>query len=373
MKKFGLITVFCLFVALSASGQEGAKIVRAVGSGANRDAALDNAKRNAVEQGLGTVVAGETLVQNYQLVEDIIISRANGYLKTYREISCIDEGDCFVVEIEAEVTQIFDEIVKDQAAIDLLLQWMNKPRLMIVIEEDNCGQESSACATELARKLAGWHFDLVSHQQMEQIILKEKQTYAEITSNPQAIALLAEEIGAELILAGQAHASQVQDVPYLQEAGMKSVRAEFSAQIIQTSDAAILASYNTNKPSVHISQFTAGVQAFSKCASEMADSLVLYLLKHGSEELTSCRTINLTINGICFKDFNAVKQKLAEVGGVLSIHQRSFKDSEGKLAVECKASSEALATELNGLWVEGGRLHVREVVGNMITLDYQKE
>ena len=39
-----------------------------------RDQAIDDALRNAVEQGLGTFVQSSTLVENYQLVSDNILT-----------------------------------------------------------------------------------------------------------------------------------------------------------------------------------------------------------------------------------------------------------------------------------------------------------
>ena len=48
------------------------------GMAMTRDAALSAAKRDAVEKGVGVVVASETLVKNFQVVEDRILSKAKG-------------------------------------------------------------------------------------------------------------------------------------------------------------------------------------------------------------------------------------------------------------------------------------------------------
>ena len=69
-----------------------------------RDKALADAFRKAVEQAIGAMVSSETVVENYQLISDKILTRARGFVKTYNVISEgeIEEG-LYQVEIEAQV------------------------------------------------------------------------------------------------------------------------------------------------------------------------------------------------------------------------------------------------------------------------------
>jgi hypothetical protein len=53
------------------------------GTGLDRGAALDAAKRNAVEQALGVALESETEVLNSRLVKDAIRTRASGYISKY--------------------------------------------------------------------------------------------------------------------------------------------------------------------------------------------------------------------------------------------------------------------------------------------------
>ena len=58
--------------------------VEAVGEAANRDAALQKALRNAVEQVLGTIVVGETAVKDLERVKSRIFAGAQGLVDEYR-------------------------------------------------------------------------------------------------------------------------------------------------------------------------------------------------------------------------------------------------------------------------------------------------
>jgi hypothetical protein len=49
--------------------------------GRARDDAIDDAMRNALEEAMGTLVQSETLVENFQLVEDNIFSKTSGYIQ----------------------------------------------------------------------------------------------------------------------------------------------------------------------------------------------------------------------------------------------------------------------------------------------------
>jgi len=365
------ILVFSIILIISSAAVTGesVKVVTAQGEAKTKSLALEQAKRSAVEQGLGTVITSETLTKNFKLFSDIILSRANGFIKSYTELSCVKEQGNFIVIIEAEVTQIFDEILKDQAALDLLMQWMDKPRVMIIVDEDNSGEKSQACETELAKKLKQWRFDLVSRQQVE-AIRAGKHIKAQLAGDTQTAASIANDVGAELLLLGQAHAAEARELDIFEGTGMKSVQAVFSAQIVNAADARILASYTTTDASMHISAVTAGVKALTKTAAEMADSLVAYLLRNASEEQVNEKTITLTIKNVEFREFSILKKSLSDIDNVSRVHLRSFKPSTGELAVEFMGKSEDLAVELDGFQISSGKFSVEEVAGNIVIINF---
>ena len=68
--------------AMQATGDMG--VVESSGEAGNRDAALQKALRGAVEQVLGTIVVGETAVQNLEKVKSKIFSGADGLVEEYR-------------------------------------------------------------------------------------------------------------------------------------------------------------------------------------------------------------------------------------------------------------------------------------------------
>ena len=365
VKKISAVIFLMLFYCVSYA-QESSRTVTAIGQGKTKDIAIDQAKRAAVESSLGTVVSGQTITKNMQLANDVILSRANGFLKNYREMSIKHQGGLFIVEIEAEVTQIFDEIMKDQAAIDLLLAWMDKPRMMILVNEQNNSEETEACETELARKLSEWHLDLVSKRTLNPELLSESAS----SETVKRIALSAYREGAELLLIGQALAEKKEGIQYLEGTGMKSVQADFSAQIVDASAGKILASYTTHAAAVHVSEITAGMESLTKCSAMMADSLIAAMLKWSSSEQLSARQIIVEVRDAGYSDFNKLKKKLYDTGGVSTVSQRSFSAQNGVLVVDYYGKPEDFAVELDGLQIDSGNFYVEELHGEGVVLEF---
>jgi len=362
-----LITL--LIFAAAGWCQSAVKLVTASGQGNSGIQALEQAKRSAVEQALGTVVSSETLSKNYQMASDRILSRANGFLKNYRELSCSESKGVFSVTIEAEVTAIFSEILRDQAAIDLILSWMNKPRWMIIVEENNCGQRTEACETEISRKLSKWRFDLSSKRRLNPELLNKLSTADGLSQ----VSLSAYREGAELLLIGKATTVAKPEVGYLEGTGMKSVQADFTAQIVEAQSGRIYASYTTHAPAVHISEITAGVDALTKAAGEMADSLVAAVLQWGSSAQISARVLEIGVLEADFTTFNTLKKNLHDFSGVEGVRQRNFSGGEGTLEVDYAGTIEDLAVQLDGYTIIGGSFAVQELSGNMVKVKFMRK
>lgn len=323
--------------------------VTAQGEGRTMSQALDQAKRNAVEQGLGSVISSETITKNFQLASDRIFSRADGFVKNFKQISSsTTEDGYYVIEIEAVVTDMLDEIMKDQMAIDLLLQWMEMPRFMILIDENNLGEKSFAAETELARRLTERHFDLVARSQVD-AIRNKRTALAALEGDLNAAAQIALDFGAEMLVIGKAETHEGGGSVYMEGTGMKSATSDFSAQIISASDARILASYTSQASGMQVSLPSSGVAALKNSAQMMADSLVAFLLKSGSRKQVNTRSITLLLNGVGFRDIKNITQSLEELPEVSAVYQRSFKSPNAELAIEIFGSAMDLAMVVDGM------------------------
>jgi hypothetical protein len=85
-----------------------------------RDEALRDAKKKAIEQGVGAVLASETEVENFQVVSDRILTKSKGAIKNYKILreGAVDNG----VNYEVVISAVVDD--------DLLNQSMESFRIM---------------------------------------------------------------------------------------------------------------------------------------------------------------------------------------------------------------------------------------------------
>ncbi|NOZ03063.1 MAG: hypothetical protein GXO92_00440 [FCB group bacterium] len=339
------VLLFSLLSVTPAIGQNQTIVVEGVGT--TYDAALSDAKRNAVERGIGVIIASETLVKNARVAEDRILSKANGFVKTYRELSSNQGPDgLWTVKISAVVTEILDEVVKDQAALDLLLAWLRHPRFMVMIDEQNVDDPTTTIAeTEIGRIMGEKGFKIVSPTQTR--ALKERNVnLAEIQGDPLLAGALAAEFGAEYIVLGNARSVALTN-PLL--GSRFSGQANLTAQVIRADNAEILAQETFHGKATHVDPITAGMYALKNAAADLSNYLLSETVRRWSLEQSNVRTLTLRISGVTYRSRKQIIEFLRnEVEGVRTVDQRGFAAGLVTLAVQFTGSNEDLGTILDG-------------------------
>lgn len=114
-----------------------------------REKAMDEAKRAAIEQAVGTMVESRTVVEDFQVVKDQILSRTAGYLKN---LSILEEkkSDLGTYEITIQAEVEIADLVNDLDRFNKILGWQKNPRIAIVIEPSLANDYQAA-----AQKTAG--------------------------------------------------------------------------------------------------------------------------------------------------------------------------------------------------------------------------
>ncbi len=104
--------------------------VEVMGVGSNRDAAIQDAKRTAVAQVIGEYVGSSSLVENYALVSDRILSSAGGFVSDVQVLEETPFGYEVRVRIRATVTA--EALEADVNKIAVLTAQRGNPRFMVV-------------------------------------------------------------------------------------------------------------------------------------------------------------------------------------------------------------------------------------------------
>ncbi len=117
---------------------EGVGVIESGNKASARDQAIRDGLRIAVEQAVGTLVASETLVQNYEVLRDQIYSKTQGYIQDYAIIDEKEEGTLYRVTVKAQVAQ--GNLQEDLLALGMLMQRKQMPRIMLMVAEQNVGR-----------------------------------------------------------------------------------------------------------------------------------------------------------------------------------------------------------------------------------------
>src|SRR4030043_2466010 len=147
-KKFTMscVALFLLAWSIGASGQE-VQVVTSKGEGwfegndalIGKDRAVRDALAKAVEQAVGTMVLAETRVQNFQLRNDALYTKTDGFVQNYKIIN--ENAGKNVYEVTIQATVSTGSITDKLDALGLLIDQVGKPRIMILIPEQNIGKQ----------------------------------------------------------------------------------------------------------------------------------------------------------------------------------------------------------------------------------------
>ena len=339
---------------------EGVAVVQGANMDIARDAAVSDAQQKAVEQAIGILIDSQTQVENFQVISDSILSQTKGYIKRYNIVREIKEDNLLRVSITAEVA--LGKLGDDLSAIGILMGQMHKPRTMILVAEQNIGQEWVAwwwwsggvqhhaqqtdmniIDNTLMDKFNEKGFEMIDHQAAAQEI-KVTQAYNVQDLSAQQARTLGNQANAEVVITGKGLAKLYGNVG----GGLKSVQADVSLRAVRTDTGQVLATATTHAAAVHISEVSAGNDALKKAATEAAEQLTTKILAQYSKEVGGTRSVNITVSGLNKTQFVKFKDVLRnQVRGIKGLNERSFQNGVAKMSVDSKNSAQIISDELS--------------------------
>ena len=227
-----LIFLLCMIIGLPVPAT-GSEVVIAKGmaffepghEAVARDKALLDAKREAVEMVIGTSIESRTVVVDFQLSRDQVLSHASGYINSYKIINEKKSNTgTYEIEIEAEVE--LPGLVSDIDRLQKIITWQKNPRVSVVLSPNldrSYLPAARKARTRLAKKLKENGFRVFdstsdSHSKLG-LLVKLNLELASSQSDYQGISLQLNEIGmsAEIVGPGSgeilAFADAVKKVP----------------------------------------------------------------------------------------------------------------------------------------------------------------
>jgi len=328
----------------------------------SREDAVRQAQRAAVEQALGVFVQSLTEMEDYEVKKDRILSQSEGYVTRYKVIKEINADDQYIVGIRAQVST--DKIKDDLKAMETLLISMERPTVMVLMEESYpaAGMDMNFAEAELIGLLKAKRFDLVDSAQIERIrTLASAQ--AILNGDLEAARQLGLQLGAQYVITGKAAVQDIGEV--YAGSGLRSMQASLQARIIQTRTGRLLGSTVKTAAAAHASPITGASMAVSKAVQKACDDYLIDSITHSFQDfLNNGAPIKIQINGVTTFDRNTdVTDLIAGLDRTVHVRKEGWHQTGGLLILDLRfrGTSEELARLLHNKTLADRSLEVVDV------------
>jgi len=322
-----------------------------------KDRAIRDALVKAVEQAVGTMISAETRVQNYQVLNDEIFTKTEGYVQNYKIISESQGKNVYEVTIQASIAT--GPIKGKLDALGLLLRQVGKPRIMILVAEQNIGKQSyyywwgqhrgeqadlTVTENTIMDHFREKGFDFVDHEAQSKNI-KVAPAYRIAELNDRTAITLGKQADAEVVIVGKALAKSIGAVA---GTAMKSVQANISLRVIQIDNGVVLSSGSEHSAAVHIDEVTGGVEALKKASAKISEKMMDDIVKNFQKRVGATTLVQVIVNGLSGpEELRKFKNMLqGQVRGVEGIYERSFTGNVAKIEIDLKGSAQTFSDEV---------------------------
>lgn len=338
-----------------------------------RDKAIDDALRKAVEQAVGTVVSSDTMSENYKVIHDKILAQTAGYIEKYKVMSEKPRGDVYVVTIQAEVGRA--NLMNDLRALGLLHVLVEKPKVMVIIEEKVAGlfgttafESVGQAESTLMEKFIAAGFNVVDADTVKANITRDKALRL-IEGDASAAAAEGLKYGAQVVITGKAFSKNAGGKLF--GTNMQSMQATLQARVVRADTAKVISSKSATGSQAHIDELQGGALAIKEAGEKLADDLIQDIVRQWKGDVYGrSQEMVVMISGlVSYRHLAAIKKFLEkEMQGVRAVHQRSFTGGVAELSLDYGGKSSNIADELAARTFTGFRLEPTNVTPNRVDI-----
>ena len=309
--------------------------------GQAKDEALKDAKRVAVQQVLGSLIAARSDVHNFALVSQKVSMKTEGMIEKYEILSAsaVSEQE-YQVKIRAKVnaaliSQTIEETIAGQG----------KPRMMVLVDESFQDKKdlNKIAQTELELQFIAQGFPFVDKATVQKILQKNKKKISDaLGGNEKAARELGVDAGAEIILVGS---SRVKTAGAIAGTNLISVQSDINVRVIDINSGKILTAGQEHGAYPHINPESGAVFAVRKAVTPLREKLVADIVKLWDPN--RAQTISLLVTGLTYEQLLIFRSEmLSRVRGVKTINPKGSTGKAAQLEVEFEGTSFDLADRL---------------------------
>lgn len=294
------------------------------GEWTDREGAIKQALRQALEMGGKVEIFSQSQVANYELIHDTILTRAEGIVTDY-QITKEERGvgGTWIIIIKAKVSK--KSMHDSWGAIQNVLDQMGRPKIMIQIVEriDGKQEEQSILETEIEKRLLKSGFDLVDQKQIEEVMRREAAD-ANVERDAAKVAALAKKFGAQILVWGTANANQA-GMEQAYGVPLAMYNCDVQLKVFYTDTAKLLASEGipqTRGGARGRKEFSpqAGKQALSFAGQKVVESIYQQVLSQWATAISAGGEIVLEVSGIKAAPSIRLRRALEGMEGIRKVN-----------------------------------------------------
>jgi len=288
-----------------------------------REKAMEDAKRQAIEQAMGTQVTSQTVVENFEVTRDQVMTHATGYL---REMEILREGrtDLGTYEVALRAQVEIGALVADMDRFRKVLNWQKNPRVAVTVAPG-----TAADVVPSARKVS---------QHLGRELRKEGFRVYTATGDKTPT------LGLEVVVGLDLSSSQTD----YQGMTLTLHEVSLTAAIERPGTGEVLATASAVKSLPGANRLAVLDKGASQCVTAVWQDLRRQLVRLWEQELYSQRQIDLVVRNVT--DHGQAVEMAAvlksDVIGVVDVQVLSFSEATAELGVVYKGWPEHLANEL---------------------------
>jgi len=309
------------------------------------------------------------------------LSRTQGYVTSYALLKEEKVDDVIKVVIRATIS--LDKIKDDLLAMKILLDSMERPKVMILIKEQLLSADKTTgsatdqmgmriAETEMSSLLVSKGFDLVDKAQLEAVKNLDQRRQA-LAGNTVAAKSLGLSLGAQYVILGKAVAQDSGEA--YPGTGLRSIQASLQAKVIQTQTGLILGSVVKNGVAAHISPLTGATKALQEAVHKAVDQyLVDAITRSFQDYLNNGAPMKLQVTGVnSFRQYKQVTSGIDDLDKVVSSKKEGWNKAGGLLVLDMrfKGSSEELAELLDGMQLGENSLEVVDFAPERVDCNFK--
>ena len=347
LKKISLI----LGAAMTLAAQSAfAQVVVVDGYGADKDSAIRDASRAAVEQVVGTLVDSRTLVTNYATELDQIYMKSQGFVKDMKILSQDVMGGSVHVRASVDVDTSPDAKLMNNLK---MLMMLNDPRIAVVIlEQDDKGNilgHDQVAEAVINARLIDLGFSHVVDAGVASS-LQDARLLNRIYQGSSALGSIGRSLGADYLVLGISTA-QSQGISLPNGKGgyeptlLKNGKASMTVKILKFDTGEIIGTFTNSVKAVDNSLESAKQKAIGNAAKDAA-AQIEDKFRHFSANAN--QALQLEVRTMDYQAVQQLADDLRALGVVQNVYIREHQNGKAILSVDTIVKPEVLVKSLQG-------------------------